>query len=449
MRVPVSWLRDYVAIEMPLERARRAALGRLRRGRGDRAARAAAGRGRTRSCFRVGRVLEVEAHPNADRLRVVRVDLGEGEPRSIVCGAWNFEAGATVAVALPGARARGRAAARAARGARRALRRDDPRRGRARPRRRPQRDHAAPGGAARARRSRELLTLSDAVLVVEATGNRPDLQSVYGLAREIAALYGLPLAPAPGRDARPYQPRRARSRSRSTTSRAARATSAGSSRASRVGPSPQWLRARLHAAGVRSISNVVDVTNYVMLALGSPLHAFDFATLQGGRIVVRRAGAGERLTTLDGVARDARRATTSSSPTPSARSRSPGSWAARRPRSAPRPRTVLLEAANFEPERRSSASSERHRLRSEASGRWEKGVDPQLAGAAAELATGMLLELAGGRLSAAADVHAQLPERPVVRFRPGGGGRADRRSTTPPEQPVRAARRARLRAPRA
>src|SRR5436190_18295698 len=103
MRVPVSWLRDYVPIEMPLpELATRLSIstaeveGIERRGVADVDG--------NLGLFRVGRVLGVEKHPNADRLRLTKVDVGEGEPRSIVCGAWNFSAGATVAVALPGAR---------------------------------------------------------------------------------------------------------------------------------------------------------------------------------------------------------------------------------------------------------------------------------------------------------------------------------------------------------
>ena len=163
MRVPLSWLAEYVPLEMPLEElATRLSIasaeveGIETRGVAD----DDGNLGR----FRVGRVVEAVKHPNADRLQLTRVDVGEGEARSIVCGAWNFGAGATVAVALPGAvlpngitlerrKVRGEVVGR-----------DDPGRGRGRPRRRPHRDHAAPrrgrarnaaagGAAARARRS--------------------------------------------------------------------------------------------------------------------------------------------------------------------------------------------------------------------------------------------------------------------------------------------------------
>ena len=128
----------------------------------------------------------------------------------------------------------------------------------------------------------DVLPLRDVVLDLEITGNRPDLLSVYGIAREVAALFRLDLAAPPGRD-----PERAGDEPvdgrRSRTSKGARATSGGSSATSASARHPLWLRARLDAAGMRPISNVVDVTNYVMLGLGNPLHAFDYAKLAGGR----------------------------------------------------------------------------------------------------------------------------------------------------------------------
>jgi len=166
---------------------------------------------------------------------------------------------------------------------------------------------------------------------------------------------------------------------------------------------------------MRPISNVVDVTNYVMLALGNPLHAFDFATLAGGRIVVRRAHAGERLRTLDGVDRalepydlmiaDAERAVALA-----------GIMGGEETEIGESTTDVLLEAANFEPYT-IFRTSERLRLRTEGSNRWEKGVDPYLADQAAKLATQLIVELAGARWTGETDVHEQLPDRPVVRFR--------------------------------
>jgi phenylalanyl-tRNA synthetase beta chain len=183
-----------------------------------------------------------------------------------------------------------------------------------------------------------------------------------------------------------------------------------------IGPSPLWLKARLLAAGMRPISNVVDITNYVMLALGNPLHAFDFETLTGSKIVVRRARPNETLRTLDGVERrlepddlliaDAERATALA-----------GIMGGEETEIGENTTKVLLEAANFEPFT-IFKTSERLRLRTEGSNRWEKGVDPYLAAPAAELATQLLRDLAGAEWTAHADVHEGLPERPVIRYRP-------------------------------
>jgi phenylalanyl-tRNA synthetase beta chain len=183
-----------------------------------------------------------------------------------------------------------------------------------------------------------------------------------------------------------------------------------------VSPSPQWLRSRLHLAGMRSISNVVDVTNYVMHVYGSPLHAFDRARLVGGRIVVRRARPGEELRTLDGTLRrltpddlmitDGERSVALAAIMGGEESEVTEATS-----------EVLLEAANFEPIG-ILRTSERLALRTEGSNRWEKGVDPYLAEPAAVLASRLVVDLAGARMTGHVDVHSGLPERPVVRLRP-------------------------------
>ena len=167
---------------------------------------------------------------------------------------------------------------------------------------------------------------------------------------------------------------------------------------------------------MRSISNVVDVTNYVMHVYGSPLHAFDRSKLAGGKIVVRRARPGEELRTLDGTQRrletsdlviaDAEKAV--------ALAAIMGGEDSEVTEDATE---VLLEAANFEPLGILRAS-ERLALRTAGSNRWEKGVDPYLAEPAAVLASRMIVDLAGARMTGSTDVHAGLPERPVIRFRP-------------------------------
>jgi phenylalanyl-tRNA synthetase beta chain len=428
MRVPVSWLRDYVALEMPLpELADRLSVvsaeveGIERRGVAD--------DNGNLGLFKVGKVLEAVKHPNADRLQLCQVDLGEGEPSQIVCGAWNFGAGATVAVALPGAvlpngltldvrKVRGEASNGMI------LAEDEVELGS---------DHAGimllpetePGTPLA-----DVLPLAESVLHVESTGNRPDLLSIYGMAREVAALYDLELAPPPGTD-----PERSGDETVSIEIDDPEGCPRYVGRLFRdvaVGPSPVWLRARLVAAGMRPISNVVDVTNYVMLALGNPLHAFDWATIVGERIVVRRARPGETLRTLDGVERtleptdlmiaDAQRSVALAA-----------IMGGEETEIGEGTSDVLLEAANFEPHG-IFRTSERLRLRTEGSNRWEKGVDPHLAGTAAVLATQLLVELTGARWVAAADVHSGLPERPRIAYRPGRADAVIGIETAPDEQ---------------
>ena len=183
---------------------------------------------------------------------------------------------------------------------------------------------------------------------------------------------------------------------------------------------------------MRPISNVVDITNYVMLALGNPLHAFDRTTLAGDQIVVRRAARGEKLRTLDGVEReldeqdlviaDAERAIALA-----------GIMGGEETEVRDSSTEILLEAANFEPFGL-LRTSERLKLRTEGSNRWEKGVDPYLAPQAASFATQLLVELADARWLGDNDVHGELPPRPVVRFRPDRADELIGLETPPDEQ---------------
>ena len=285
MKVPYSWLREYAPVEVsPEQLAGRLAVTTAEVER-------VSWRGVVDSAgnfdhFRVGRVLEAGKHPNADRLQLCKVDVGEGEARQIVCGAWNFGAGATVAVGLPGAIVPGgmkleRVKLRGSVSEGMIMSERELELGQ---------DHSGimllPGDWEPGARLADHFALGEAILELDVTGNRPDLLSVYGLAREIAALYKLELAPPPGSD--PEQvadelvqvavedlvgcPRYVGRLFRDV----------------KIGHSPPWLKARLSGAGMRPISNVVDVTNYVMLALGNPLHAFDLERLAGGRLIVRR-----------------------------------------------------------------------------------------------------------------------------------------------------------------
>ncbi len=415
MKVPVSWLREYVEFDLPVEElARRLVFTScevdrvVRRGVPD-----ANG---NLELFLVGKVLDAEKHPNADRLQLTKVDVGDGEPRSIVCGAWNFGAGATVAVALPGAvlpngltlerrKVRGEVSDGMI------LAEDEVDLGT---------DHSGimlldsahePGTPLA-----DVLPLGDTVLEMETGYNRPDLTSVYGIAREVSALLDVPLAPMPGGQSPGPVPSDEPVDIRIEDLQRCPRYIGRLFRDVTVGDSPQWLKARLIGAGMRPISNVVDVTNYVMLALGNPLHVFDHAKLAEGRIVVRRARDGEPIRTLDGTERkltvedlviaDAARPVAIA-----------GIMGGQESEVSAETQTVLLEAANFE-QLGVLRTGERLHMRSESQSRWEKGVTPKLAEPAANHATELLVELASSRWTGHADVKADFPERPVIRLRP-------------------------------
>ncbi len=365
--------------------------------------------------FVVGRVVSAEPHPNADRLQLCQVDVGNADPQQIVCGAWNFGAGATVAVGLPGALLPGFPGPLEERPLRGQLSQgmilaeDEIGLGA---------DHDGimllPDGLEPGTPLGDVLPLVDQVLDAAPTMNRPDLLSMVGIAHEVAALCDGELRLPHPDDPPVTQPEPVE----------IRVDDFGGCpryigrvfRGVRIGPSPQWLRSRLHLAGMRSISNVVDVTNYVMHVWGSPLHAFDRSKLAGGRIVVRRAHEGETLRTLDGTERqllpsdllitDGEKAVALAAIMGGLESEVTAETA-----------EVLLEAANFEPIG-VLRTSERLALRTEGSNKWEKGVDPHAAEPAAVLASRLLVDLTGAELTGSVDVHDGLPERPVVAFRP-------------------------------
>ncbi|HXR12982.1 MAG TPA: phenylalanine--tRNA ligase subunit beta [Gaiellaceae bacterium] len=412
MKVPVGWLREYASPPVSTEElAERLTISAceveriIRRGVSD--------TGGNLDLFRVGKVLSAEKHPNADRLQLCVVDVGGGTQQQIVCGAWNFAAGATVAVALPGATLPNgltleRRELRGKMSEGMILAEDEVDLG-------PDHDGIMllPDGLEPGTPLVDVLPLAGEVLEVETTPNRPDLLSVYGLAREVSALFDVPLAPWPGAEPE---------RSGDEPVPVAIEDEEGCSRYLgrlfrdvRIGPSPVWLKARVSAAGMRPISNVVDVTNYVMLALGSPLHAFDHDTLAGGRIVVRGAGPGEEIRTLDGAVRkltpadlviaDGERAIALA-----------GIMGGEETEVNERTTNVLLEAANFEPVS-ILHSSERLGLRTEGSNRWEKGVDPHVAPHAARLASELIVQTSGARWVGETDAHGKLPQRPRIVLR--------------------------------
>jgi len=258
---------------------------------------------------------------------------------------------------------------------------------------------------------------SDRVLDLEVTTNRPDCLSHLGVARELSAALGSTL--------RPLAFEVSESNKRATESVAIEiADPLGCARYCgrvvenvRVGPSPDWLARRLEAVGVRAINNIADVTNYVLMELGHPLHAFDFGRLHGRKIIVRRAGANEKLRTLDGMDRnlaaedmviaDADRAVALA-----------GVMGGEDSEISASTTSVMLESAWFEPVsvRR---TAKRQSLHTEASHRFERGADIDMARLAIDRAAAMMVGLAGGQaLEGVIDVYPGRRERSTIVLRP-------------------------------
>jgi phenylalanyl-tRNA synthetase beta chain len=430
MRVPVSWLKEYVdTATTPEELARRLSISSLEVERVIRAG--VPDEGGNLGNFVVGRVVAADPHPNADRLQLCQVDIGSADPQQIVCGAWNFGVGATVAVGLPGAMLPGFPGPLEERPLRGEVSRgmilaeDEIGLGR---------DHDGimllSDGLAPGTPLSDVLPLVDHVLDAAPTMNRPDLLSMVGIAREVAALFDAELRPPSPEDppVTGSEPVDIRVEDFEGCPRYIGRVFRNVS----VGPSPQWLRSRLFLAGMRSISNVVDVTNYVMHVWGSPLHAFDRSRLVGGRIVVRRARSGETLRTLDGTLRQLEPSDLliTDGDRPVALAAIMGGLESE---VGDATTEILLEAANFEPIG-VLKTSERLALRTEGSNKWEKGVDPYAAEPAAVLAGRLLVDLTGAELTGSVDVNDGLPARPVVTFRPERADRVIGLQVPPEEQ---------------
>jgi phenylalanyl-tRNA synthetase beta chain len=345
----------------------------------------------------VAQVVDVSPHPNADRLHLATVDLGS-ERMTVVCGAPNVAAGQKVAFArlgaelidghsgepaiLKAARIRGVESAGMV-CSERELGLSDYHEGIL------VLPEDAPVGTPLAD------YLGDTVLDLDTTPNRPDCLSVLGIAREVAALTGQTVREPPLDYPEEGRPAKERAKIEIADRDLCPRYCATLIDGVRIGPSPPWLQERLLAAGLRPISNVVDATNYVMLEVGQPLHAFDFSRLGGRRIIVRRTRPGETITTLDGSARplapdmlviaDAEEAVAVA-----------GVMGGAASEVNEKTTTILLEAANFNPTslRRTSVAL---KLRTDASLRFEKGLSPELAMVGVRRATRLILELAGGR----------------------------------------------------
>jgi phenylalanyl-tRNA synthetase beta chain len=414
MRVPLSWLKDFVEITIPLDDLiHRMIMAGLEVANVEHI-----GDTWQRDKLFVGEILEVNPHPNAERLVLAVVEYGQGTPQTVVTGAPNLrpgERGQKVAFAVEGAelldghstipqkQTLQRTTIRGVESAgmvcsEKELGLSD--------------DHTgviildptAPVG-------RPLQdVLGDTVLDVELTPNLAYANCIIGLAREVAALTGQELRSWRPDDARlstPLSPTTPYITVRSADPQLGPRYSAALIENVTLQPAPAWMQRRLLLAGMRPINNIVDITNYCMLEMGQPLHAFDYETLRGG-IVVRRAASGERMQTLDGIERplseDMLLITDDSGPIAIA-----GVMGGATTEVSERTRHILLESANF------NAISIRRtaqalRLASEAAQRFGRGVDSALTLPALVRASRLMEELGGGTMHAEiADTYPQPP----------------------------------------
>lgn len=410
MRVPWSWMAEYCDTGLdPAELAERMAM------TGTEVERVAGPAVADSSGFVIGRTVSVEPHPDADRLSVCEVDDGGGT-RTIVCGAPNVAAGQSVVVALPGAvmpngveigeatlrgvSSKGMICSPSEIG----IGEDD------------EGILVLDGDVSPGTPAADVLPIGEPVLELEVTPNRTDCFGIYGVAREAHAITGSPLSPPPwdgwavaqGGDcdglvsvdiAEPEDCLRFTARVFTDVE---------------VTESPDWLKARLTAAGQRPVNNVVDVTNYVMLLTGQPLHAFDLDLVPEGELSIRKSQPGERLTTLDKVDRELPEGTVvvcdRNGPAAVA-----GIMGGSVSEVSPATKSVLLEVATWDGPGILRTSRELA-LRSEASSRFEKQLHPDLCDRAQAVAAGLMVEVCGAtEVSGMVDVTTwEEPDRAIV-----------------------------------
>ena len=393
MKVPLSWLKDYVDVDIPIrDLADKLTLAGLEvsdiqviGGSWDNVI--------------VGKILAINPHPNADRLRLATVDLGDGE-KTVVCGAPNLVVGDKIAFALVGARL------------------IDGHTGNAEELKPAKIRGVVSEGMICSEKELGISDnhegilvlpseyelgkplasyLGDAIFDIDITPNRADCLSIMGVAREVAAITGnkfrMPdLAyPESGKTVESYAS--VEIKDPDMCPRYCATVIDGI----KIGPSPRWMQDRLTACGMRPINNIVDVTNYVMLEFGQPLHSFDYKEIRGQKIIVRRAGEGEVMYTLDEMERkyssdilliaDAERAVAVA-----------GIMGGLSSEVRDYTASILLESANF-----SQAAIHRGaltlKLSSEASARFEKGLNPGLAPMALRRATQLIAQVGGGSVA--------------------------------------------------
>ncbi|MDZ7729357.1 MAG: phenylalanine--tRNA ligase subunit beta [Dehalococcoidia bacterium] len=410
MKLPLSWLSELVPIDIPIEELAE----RINNSTAEVEGYERIGGEWDRGLVTVAEVVSVDPHPNADRLSLATVETGSGREQ-VVCGAPNVAAGQKVAFATEGAQLidghtgkPSKLKLRPIRGVESAgmvlsekeLGLSDNHEGIL------ELDPGAPVGAPL------VDVLGDVVFDISTWANRADMLGVLGLAREAAALTGNTVR----------EPDASHSESAKPVEDHVRVTIEDPDLCPRytatliegitVGPSPAWLQERLLRMGMRPINNVVDITNYVMLEIGQPIHAFDYDLVRGGEIVVRRAKDAETITTLDDVERqlDTEMLLICDGEGPVAIA---GVMGASNSEVGESTKTILLEVANFNPGsiRRTSTHL---KLRTEASQRFEKGIGPETAYHAQHRSLHLFEQLAGGT-PAAGMVDAYPGQAPAPR----------------------------------
>jgi phenylalanyl-tRNA synthetase beta chain len=399
LRVSYKWLREYVDLDgiTPGELAERLTLAGL-------AVEAVEEPGKDITKVYTGKIIKIEPHPNADKLVICHVTTGGDELLQIVTGAPNVREGQVVPVAVVGARLAGGVTIKKAKlrgvesrgmlcsGEELGL---DPA---TLPKDQEYGIMILPADTPLGVDVKPLIGLDDVILELELTPNRGDCMSMIGVAREVAAIFNRPLKmPRVELDETPPAPED-RVRVDIEESGLCRRYVARLLKNVKIGPSPVWMQQRLRATGVRPINNVVDVTNYVMMELGQPLHAFDYHKLKDGHIIVRRATEGELMYTLD---KDERKLSADmlviadqNGPVAVA-----GVMGGLDSEVTDQTRVVLLESAYFNPVsiRRTSRNLG---LRSESSSRFEKGIDITGCKLAADRAAGLLAEMGAAEVVA-------------------------------------------------
>ena len=414
MKIPVSWLKKYVPISIPpRELAHRLTMAGTEVGGVEEV-----GASWQKDKVLVGHVLKVDRHPNADRLSLPTVDLGSGESATVVCGAPNVAAGQKIAFAREGAmlfsprsrkveplkwanirgvRSEGMVCSVLELGM--------------------GEDHEgilvldgdAPVGT-------PLVDyLGDAILDIEVTPNRPDCLSVLGVAHEVAALTGESVTEPDSSYPEEEPAIESQVRIEIADPDLCFRYTASLLTGVKIGPSPQWIQDALVKAGQRPINNIVDITNYVMLEYGQPLHAFDFDKVKAKTVIVRAALPGEVLETLDGEKRTLNPPMLTIADATDAIGIA-GVMGGANTEIDENSTRVLLESANFNPintRRTRSALG----LNTEASYRFERGIRAELAPRGLRRATKLFLQMAGGKAAKGIiDLYPGQKDPPVVRI---------------------------------